>query len=90
MTDQIPGDAYHTVPVSSYTTATLRLLNDDGDGVEIKLNLNGPDTGVTLETSPQARVTNPVTGEEEITSINLRLTVTDAPQPWSVERVEKW
>lgn len=90
MSDQIPGDAYHTVPVSSYTEAKLRLLDANGRGVEVSLNLNGPDTGVTLETSPQARVTNPVTGEEEITSINLRLTVTDAPQPWSVERVGEW
>lgn len=83
-------DPYRTIPTSSYTSATLRLADAAGNGVEISLNLDGPDTGVALETSPQDRVTNPVTGEEEITSINLRLTVTDAPQPWSVERVGEW
>lgn len=89
MTDETP-DPYRTIPTSSYTTATLRLTDINGNGVEIKLNLKGDNTRVQLETSPETRIENPVTGAEEVTAINLRLTVEDAPQPWSVERVGEW
>jgi len=89
MTEQTP-DPYRTIPTSSYTTAVLTLTDANDNGVQIVLNLDGIGTRVQLETSPETRIENPVTGAEEVASINLRLTVEDAPQPWSVERVGEW